>query len=650
MQTQLFPRETELPLLQRRLWQSACLAVPLLLLSLVSLPVCAAAQLALTAPLFFLHRSLFAEAWRQLRGRAPGRELLPALCAALAGAYNLAAVALAWQGLAWQRELTPAAGVVLTLSAAGRYWELRLLTQAAAPLQSPAPPLPSTACLLRDGRQETIPAADLREGDLFLVRPGEPIPADGVVCEGVSTLEESVLTGRAAPVDKFPGSTVYAGTRNRDGALTCCAMQVGGAAALARVHSLGRAAAGGPAFQTGQTERAARLLILAALGLAALTLALWWALGAGFGAALGHALAVLAAACPGAVCLGTPAALLAAGAQGLSRGLLFRSAAALEGFGRTRTVLLDKDGTITGGDPAVVQIVGTRKVPAKFLLGMAAGLELRCTSPEARAILKKAEEERIAYSRLTDFEELPGQGLRGKLAGKVLAGGSRAFIAGQCELPPDLLEAGERLEGQGARALYFSLAGHAAGVIAVSEEVKTTSKPAIAALRELGLEVRLLAAGDGGAAAHLAELAGLDEAHVISGVSLDGQAAEVERLQAGGPVALAAARDSEALGRADTGVYLGAQDIPDAAGLVLLRGELADLADAVRLSRRAQQTARQSLRAALAYNGVGLALAAVLLGPVAAAAAAALAGAAVVWYAVRAFRPETEKTAEGGSV
>lgn len=630
----------------RRLWLCAGLTVVLLCLTLPrpvggGAALCALAQLAL--PVVWLCRGVFAAAWRGLRAGCPGRACLAALAAALSLLYGAGqTVGLLYTyaaGGAPQAGAGPSfasAAAVLTLYETGRLLEAALLDRLAAPLRPAPRPQAESVCLLRGGEQLTVPAAEVQPDDLFLVRPGEWIPVDGVVCHGVSTVDESALTGAAAPVNKFPGSRVSAATVNRDGALTCRVTRTGAGALAAQVDELLRRQA-----DTAQAGSAPlpRLFVPAVAALAVLVLAVWLLLGQTPGLALARAAAVLAAGCQAALPAST-VCLLAGRGCGVRRGILFRDEAAVESLAGADTLLLDKNGTITTGDPAVVEIVGTRKVPAKFLLGMAAGLELRSGHPLARAVLKKAEEEKIAYSRLTAFEEVPGRGLQGRLAGKVLAGGSQAFIAEQCELPPDLLEAAARLEKQGITVLWFSLAGHAAGIIGVSDVVKSTSKPAVAGLRTLGLDVKLLTEEEPSAAAPAAALAGLEEKDIVTARPGE-RAAAVRALQAQRRVALAGTGEDDAMACAGVGVALPAGSLPAGGGVVLLRGELGDIPAAVRLARQIVAVRRRCRRGGAAGLAVLLLLAALALGP-AAAALLGLLGLAVPLYAGRLLRFDPE--------
>ena len=511
---------------------------------------------------------------------------------------------------------------------------------------------PQTACVLRDGEQVTIPVSEVRVGDLFLVRPGESIPVDGTVAEGISTVNEAALTGESMPVDKFPGSPVSAATINQNGALTCRAERVGQDTTLSQVIRLVRDAAATKAPLAKTADRVSGIFVPTVICIAAATFVIWLLLGQTFTFALARGISVLVISCPCALGLATPVAIMVGSGVGAKNGILFKTAASLETTGYTEAVLLDKTGTVTTGEPSVVKVVGTRNVPEKFLLSMAAGLELRSEHPLARAILQRAEKDKLSYATVTDFEAVPGKGLQGKVAGKVIAGGNADFIRETCELPEDLQQAGEAMSKDGITPLYFSLAGKAAGVIGVSDVVKKTSKDAIAQMKALGLRVVMLTGDNAATARHIGATVGLDADHVIAGVLPAGKEAEVRRLQSTGRVAMVGdgINDAPALTRADTGIAIGAgADVAlDAADVVLVRSDLADVPAAVRLSRAVVRNIHENLFWAFFYNAICIPLAAgvftglgITLNPMIASAAMSLSSVCVVTNALRlnAFDP-----------
>lgn len=636
----------------RGLAVSLCLLVPLLYLTLgqaagLPLPaaayqghgplVLAAVQLALTLPICWLCRGVFTGALRQLR--QPGRCLPAGLGAAAALACGLVGLAMLCAGAPGSDACNVgfgAAGAIPALSCAGWYAQDRLLYRADQALARRLEALPGQATAARDGKAVHIAASDLTPGEIFLVKPGSAFPADGVVLEGRSCVSEAAVTGSDTPVNKAPGDRVFAGSVNQDAPLACRAEQTGDSTALAQAVRLCRQAAGGegPAAQTAL--RTCRILSLTALAVAAAAFVVWMLLGSGLPAALARAVCVLAVCCPGALCLAAPAAVLAGCDAALRQGVLFKTADALEGAARARTILLDKDGAVTTGTPGVVEVVGTRNVPAKFLLGLAAGLEAGSEDTLASAVLRKAQADGVKYRPAADLQVLPGQGRLGKVAGKVMAGGNEDFIRTQCQLTHDLVQAGQRLAAAGATLLYFALDRHAAGVIGVADVVRPSSREAVATLQAQGLRVMLLAGGDADSAARIAALVGLDAGDLIAGVQPEDKPALVRRIaQPEGAVLVGSAADA-ALAQADAGVAMGIAKTPaeDAGSIVLLRGDLAGLPAALELARRTVGSIRRSVQQAGIYHLAALVLAAAcpLPGPV----LALLASGAFGWYALRA--------------
>ena len=399
-------------------------------------------------------------------------------------------------------------------------------------------------------------------------------------------------------------------------------------------------------------DKVSGIFVPTVICIAAATFLLWLLLGQTFTFALARGISVLVISCPCALGLATPVAIMVGSGVGAKNGILFKTAASLETTGYTEAVLLDKTGTVTTGEPSVVKVVGTRNVPEKFLLSMAAGLELRSEHPLARAILQRAEKDKLSYATVTDFEAVPGKGLQGKVAGKVIAGGNADFIRETCELPEDLQQAGEAMSYDGITPLYFSLAGKAAGVIGVSDVVKKTSKDAIAQMKALGLRVVMLTGDNAATARHIGATVGLDADHVIAGVLPAGKEAEVRRLQSTGRVAMVGdgINDAPALTRAETGIAIGAgADVAlDAADVVLVRSDLADVPAAVRLSRAVVRNIHENLFWAFFYNAICIPLAAgvftglgITLNPMIASAAMSLSSVCVVTNALRlnAFDP-----------
>ena len=665
--------DTETPRLRRRLITSLCFLVPLMYISMghmIGLPLppflegdgfgalwFALVQLALTLPVCWINRAFFISGFKGLKNLAPGMDALVALGAGAALAYGVFALVMISTGLAsgnadqvmeYRHDLYfESAAMILTLITVGKMLEAYSKGRTTDALKSLMRLAPQTARIVREGKPVTVPVAEVKPDDIFLVRPGESIPVDGVVVEGISSINEAALTGESLPVDKHPGDPVSAATINQNGALACKATRVGQDTTLSQVIRLVRDAAATKAPLAKTADKVSGIFVPTVICIALVTFVIWMIAGQTFPFALARAISVLVISCPCALGLATPVAIMVGSGVGAKNGILFKTAASLETTGYTDTVVLDKTGTITTGEPNVVEIVGTRKVPAKFLLGLAAGLESRSEHPLARAILKKADADGVKYRPAADFEAVPGKGLLGKVAGKVMAGGNEDFIRTQCDLPDDLAQAGANLSAQGATPLYFSLDGHAAGVIGVADIVKATSRDAIAQMHALGMDVVLLTGDNAGAAAHIAAQVGLAPDKVVAGVLPAGKEAEVRRLQKNARVAMVGdgINDAPALTRADTGIAIGAgADVAlDAADVVLVRSDLADVAAAVRLSRRVVTNIHENLFWAFFYNAVCIPLAAgalypafnILLNPMIASAAMSLSSVCVVTNALR---------------
>ena len=664
--------DTETPKLKKRLIASLCFLVPLMYVSMghmIGLPLgsvfhgggwhailYAVTQLVLTLPVCWINRAFFISGWKGIKNRAPGMDALVALGAGASLAYGVFAIVMIVTGvetgnddlvMQYRHDLYfESAAMILTLITVGKTLEAYSKGKTTDALKSLMKLAPQTACVLRDGEQVTLPVSEVQVGDLFLVRPGESIPVDGTVTEGISSVNEAALTGESMPVDKFPGSPVSAATINQNGALTCRAERVGQDTTLSQVICLVRDAAATKAPLAKTADKVSGIFVPTVICIAALTFAVWLLLGQTFTYALARGISVLVISCPCALGLATPVAIMVGSGVGAKNGILFKTAASLETTGYTDAVLLDKTGTITTGEPSVVKVVGTRNVPEKFLLSMAAGLELRSEHPLARAILREADRDKLSYATVTDFEAVPGKGLQGKVAGKLIAGGNAKFIRETCELPPDLEQAGEEMSRDGVTPLYFSLAGKAAGVIGVSDVVKQTSAEAISQMKALGLQVVLLTGDNAATAKHIGTMVGLDEQHVIAGVLPAGKEAEVRRLQAVGRVAMVGdgINDAPALTRAETGIAIGAgADVAlDTADVVLVRSDLADVPAAVRLSRAVVRNIHQNLFWAFFYNAVCIPLAAgvftgigITLNPMIASAAMSLSSVCVVTNALR---------------
>ena len=613
-------------------------------------------ELLLTVAVMVINQKFFISGFKSLWHRAPNMDTLVALGATAAFGYSTYALFAMTDAqvrgdmdgvMHFMMELYfESAAMILTLITVGKMLEARSKGRTTDALKSLMKLAPKTATVVRGGAEAVIPVEQVQPGEEFVVRPGENIPVDGVVLEGSSAVNEAALTGESIPVDKAPGDPVSAATINQAGFIRCRATRVGQDTTLSQIIRMVSDAAATKAPIAKAADRVSGIFVPAVIAIAAVTTVVWLLLGRGAGFALARGISVLVISCPCALGLATPVAIMVGSGVGAKNGILFKTAASLETTGYTDAVLLDKTGTITTGEPSVVKVVGTRNVPEKFLLSMAAGLELRSEHPLARAILREADRDKLSYATVTDFEAVPGKGLQGKVAGKLIAGGNAKFIRETCELPPDLEQAGEEMSRDGVTPLYFSLAGKAAGVIGVSDVVKQTSAEAISQMKALGLQVVLLTGDNAATAKHIGTMVGLDEQHVIAGVLPAGKEAEVRRLQAVGRVAMVGdgINDAPALTRAETGIAIGAgADVAlDTADVVLVRSDLADVPAAVRLSRAVVRNIHQNLFWAFFYNAVCIPLAAgvftgigITLNPMIASAAMSLSSVCVVTNALR---------------
>ena len=645
---------------RRLLWSVVCL-VPLFYLSMghmMGLPVpafmhrqpltAALVQLVLCVPILILNRAYFTVGFSRLFKGAPNMDSLVALGAAAGLVYSLIEMGLLAAGqVSGMPDLYfESAGMILTLVTVGKYLEERSKGKTTGAITALLALAPDVAVVRRSGTEVTVATDQIKAGETVIVRQGGRIPVDGTVTEGISTVNEAALTGESMPVDKFPGSPVSAATINQNGALTCRAERVGQDTTLSQVIRLVRDAAATKAPLAKTADRVSGIFVPTVICIAAATFVIWLLLGQTFTFARARGISVLVISCPCALGLATPVAIMVGSGVGAKNGILFKTAASLETTGYTDAVLLDKTGTVTTGEPNVVKIFGTRNVPEKFLLSMAAGLELRSEHPLARAILQRAEKDHLSYATVTDFEAVPGKGLRGKVAGKVIAGGNADFIRETCALPDDLQQAGDEMSADGITPLYFSLAGKAAGVIGVSDVVKESSAAAITQMQTLGLQVVMLTGDNAATARHIGAAVGLDADHVIAGVLPAGKEAEVRALQKQGRVAMVGdgINDAPALTRAETGIAIGAgADVAlDAADVVLVRSDLADVPAAVRLSRAVVRNIHQNLFWAFFYNAICIPLAAgvftgfgITLNPMIASAAMSLSSVCVVTNALR---------------
>ena len=536
------------------------------------------------------------------------------------------------------------AAMILTLITVGKMLEARSKGKTTDALKSLMKLAPKTATLVRDGAEVTVAIADVQKGDVFVVRPGENIPVDGVVLEGTSAVNESALTGESIPVDKAVGDKVSAATTNQSGFLRCEATRVGEDTTLAQIIKMVSDAAATKAPIAKIADTVSGFFVPAVISIAVLTTIVWLLLGHELGYALARGISVLVISCPCALGLATPVAIMVGNGLGAKNGILFKTAASLEAAGRTQIVALDKTGTITEGAPRVTDLLPAEGVTETELLTLAAALESRSEHPLAKAVLADAEAKAITPPEVTDFAALPGNGLAAKLDGMDIYAGNAAFIQTKLTLPAALAQQAEKLASEGKTPLFFGGAGRLLGVIAVADTIKEDSPEAIRQLQNMGIRVVMLTGDNQHTADAIGRQAGVDE--VIAGVLPDGKEAVIRRLQASGKVAMVGdgINDAPALTRADTGIAIGAgTDVAiDAADVVLMNSKLSDVPAAIRLSRATLRNIHENLFWAFIYNIIGIPLAAGLfipfgltLNPMFGAAAMSLSSFCVVSNALR---------------
>ena len=536
------------------------------------------------------------------------------------------------------------AAMILTLITVGKMLEARSKGKTTDALKSLMKLAPKTATLVRDGAEVTVAIADVQKGDVFVVRPGENIPVDGVVLEGTSAVNESALTGESIPVDKAVGDKVSAATTNQSGFLRCEATRVGEDTTLAQIIKMVSDAAATKAPIAKIADTVSGFFVPAVISIAVVTTIVWLLLGHELGYALARGISVLVISCPCALGLATPVAIMVGNGLGAKNGILFKTAASLEAAGRTQIVALDKTGTITEGAPRVTDLLPAEGVSETELLTLAAALESRSEHPLAKAVLADAEAKAITSPEVTDFAALPGNGLAAKLDGMGIYAGNAAFIQTKLTLPAALAQQAEKLASEGKTPLFFGGAGRLLGVIAVADTIKEDSPEAIRQLQNMGIRVVMLTGDNQRTADAIGRQAGVDE--VIAGVLPDGKEAVIRQLQASGKVAMVGdgINDAPALTRADTGIAIGAgTDVAiDAADVVLMNSKLSDVPAAIRLSRAALRNIHENLFWAFIYNVIGIPLAAgvfipfgLTLNPMFGAAAMSLSSFCVVSNALR---------------
>ncbi|MCI7136366.1 MAG: heavy metal translocating P-type ATPase [Candidatus Limivicinus sp.] len=611
-------------------------------------------QLLLTAIIMVINQKFFVSGFKSLWHRAPNMDALVALGSTAAFVYSTYALFAMTDAqvkgdmdavMDYMMEFYfESAAMILTLITVGKMLEARSKGKTTDALKSLMKLAPKTATVVRDGVETEVPVEQVQQGDIFVVRPGENIPVDGVVVEGSSAVNEAALTGESIPVDKAEGDTVSAATVNQSGFIRCRATRVGEDTTLSQIIRMVSDAAATKAPIAKVADKVSGVFVPAVIAIAVVTTAVWLLLGRGLGFALARGISVLVISCPCALGLATPVAIMVGSGMGAKNGILFKTAVSLEETGKAETVVLDKTGTITVGEPRVTDILPAGDLSGEELLKLAAALEKKSEHPLAKAVLLAAEERQTEPEEVTDFQALPGNGLTASLHGEELCGGNLKFISSRAQVSESLKKQAEALAEQGKTPLFFSRGGQLCGIIAVADLIREDSPGAVRALQNMGLRVVMLTGDNERTARAIGRQAGVDQ--VIAGVLPDGKESVVRSFKDQGKVIMVGdgINDAPALTRADIGIAIGAgADVAvDAADLVLVKSRLSDVPAAIRLSRATLRNIQQNLFWAFFYNSIGIPLAAgvfiplgLTLNPMFAAAAMSLSSFCVVSNALR---------------
>ena len=613
-------------------------------------------QLLLTIAVMIINQKFFVSGFKGLIHGAPNMDTLVALGSAASFVYSVYVLFAMTDAqvkgdmdavMSYMHEFYfESAAMILTLITVGKMLESHSKGKTTDALKSLMKLAPKTATLIRDEKEVVVSIDDVKSGDIFVVRPGENVPVDGIVLDGNSAVNESALTGESIPVDKAAGDKVSAATLNQSGFIRCRATRVGEDTTLSQIIQMVSDAATTKAPIAKIADKVSGVFVPAVITIAVVTVIGWLLAGETAGFALARGISVLVISCPCALGLATPVAIMVGNGKGAKSGILFKTAASLEAAGRTQIIALDKTGTITSGEP-----VGTDIIPAdpsvsdNELLKFAAAVEEKSEHPLARAIIRKAKEEKIEPEEVTDFSAVVGNGLKGVLRGNEIAAGNLKFIEKTAEISDDIRKIADELSKEGKTPLFFAESGSLLGIIAVADTIKEDSAQAVKQLRNMGIKVVMLTGDNEQTAKAIGKQAGVDE--VIAGVLPDGKESVIRKLKRHGKTAMVGdgINDAPALTRADTGIAIGAgTDVAiDAADVVLVKSRLIDVPAAIRLSRATLTNIHENLFWAFFYNVIGIPLAAGLwypllgwkLNPMFGAAAMSLSSFCVVTNALR---------------
>ena len=667
-------KDRETPVLKRRLIASVCFLVPLMYLSMGHMmwgwPVpevlkenhvaMGLIQLLLTGSVMIINQKFFISGFQSLWHRAPNMDTLVALGAGASFGYSVyalfamtdAQMRMDMDGvMAFMHEFYfESAAMILTLITVGKMLEARSKGKTTDALKSLMRLAPKKAVILKNGEEQEVSIEQVKKGDLFVVRPGENIPVDGIVVDGSSAVNEAALTGESIPVDKEAGDHVSAATLNQSGFLKCEALRVGEDTTLSQIIQMVSDAAATKAPIAKVADRVSGVFVPIVIGIAAMTIAVWLLAGASVGFALARGISVLVISCPCALGLATPVAIMVGNGMGAKNGIMFKTAVSLEETGKVEIVALDKTGTITSGEPKVTDLLPVEGITEEMLLSYAYALERKSEHPLAAAVIREAEERHLPGREAESFQAVPGNGLTAVVDGKKLRGGNLAFIRQEAEVSEERKRQAERLASDGKTPLFFSLQASGGeqellGIIAVADVIKEDSPRAIRELQNMGIHVVMLTGDNERTANAIGAQAGVDD--VIAGVLPDGKQKVVENLKQKGKVAMVGdgINDAPALTSADMGIAIGAgTDIAiDAADVVLMKSRLSDVPAAIRLSRATLRNIHENLFWAFFYNLIGIPLAAGVwypllgwkLNPMFGAAAMSLSSFCVVTNALR---------------
>ena len=612
-------------------------------------------QMLLTIAIMVINQKFFISGFKSLAHKAPNMDTLVALGATAAFVYSTYALFAMTDAqvrgdmdgvMAYMHEFYfESAAMILTLITVGKMLEAHSKGKTTDALKGLMKLAPKTAVVIRNGEEVEVPVDEVSKGDIFVVRPGENIPVDGIVLEGNSAVNESALTGESIPVDKAVGDKVSAATQNQSGYIRCEATRVGEDTTLSQIIQMVSDAAATKAPIAKVADKVSGVFVPAVITIAVITTLIWLLAGESFGFALARGISVLVISCPCALGLATPVAIMVGNGVGAKNGIMFKTAVSLEEAGKVEIVALDKTGTITSGKPKVTDMIPAEGISQEELLRLAYALESRSEHPLARAIVDYAKEKGVQASEVTDFEALTGNGVQTKLNGSRLLGGSFKFMKSQLSIPGSAQSQYEKLAGDGKTPLFFAKENQFLGIIAVADVIKEDSPQAVRELQNMGIRVVMLTGDNERTAKAIGAQAGVDE--VIAGVLPDGKESVIRKLKEQGKVAMVGdgINDAPALTRADMGIAIGAgTDIAiDAADVVLMKSRLSDVPAAIRLSRAALHNIHENLFWAFAYNVIGIPLAAGIwiplfgwqLNPMYGAAAMSLSSFCVVTNALR---------------